>query len=234
MFFPSEEGLTASKSRSMKQLTLNVKSREALGRGPVRRLRASGMIPAVVYGASGHHNLEVDHAEFLTLRRASGGGSVLVQIAGDGIGPTLSIVSEVQIDALRDTVMHIDFHEVERGKMMHAKVAIHTIGEPIGVKMDEGILQISAHELEVRCFPQDLPEHIEIDVSELQVGDSIQVANLTLPDGVEFDEPSDRAVVTCLGKSPEIIEEEVEPEEGEVSDEEAEGEVEAEETSGES
>ena len=118
--------------------------------------------------------------------------------------------------------------------MMHAKVAIHTIGEPIGVKMDEGILQISAHELEVRCFPQDLPEHIEIDVSELQVGDSIQVANLTLPDGVEFDEPSDRAVVTCLGKSPEIIEEEVEPEEGEVSDEEAEGEVEAEETSGES
>ena len=192
----------------MKQLTLNVKSRKEIGRGPSRRLRVSGMIPAVVYGASGNHNLVVGQAEFRSLQQASGGGSVLVQIAGDGLDPTLSIVSELQVDALSDAVIHIDFHEVESGKVMSASAMVQIIGEAVGVKMEEGVLQVSAHELDVRCLPADLPEHIEIDVSELHVGGTIQVADLAPPEGVEFVDSQDRVVVTCLGKSAEALEEE--------------------------
>ena len=113
----------------MKRVKLKVEARKDLGRGPARRLRVAGKIPAVVYGTSGAYGLTVDQAEFRTLSREVGDSAAIVELEkGDGV-ELLTVIQEVQRDALKDRVNHIDFHEVNAGVEMTAHVPIHVIND---------------------------------------------------------------------------------------------------------
>ncbi len=205
----------------MKQLELKVIPREETGRGSNRRLRASGKIPAVIYGKKGSQPLIIEQTDFRVLWKAISGVTALIQVDVEWDKPALTIIKEVQRDARTDQFLHIDFHEVSSTERMHTNVAVHITGEAIGVKNEGALMEIFAHDLEIRCLPGDLPSTIEIEVSELHTGDSIHIKDLTEIAGVEFIADPELLVVACV--APAVLEEPV------VVDEEEEGEEELEE-----
>lgn len=183
----------------MKQINLNVANRETVGGKSAARYRKEGKIPAVIYGESGCKNLLVDAKEFAVVAKSVLGKAALLEIHfEDGTESRYAILKEVLRDPLKDSVEHIDFKEVVRGKPMDAVIPLHFEGEAEGVKNENGVLEINLHEVPVRCRPRDLPEFILVDVSNLHVGESIAVSGLKLPEGVEIHGAhADAPVVSC-------------------------------------
>jgi large subunit ribosomal protein L25 len=182
----------------MKLLKLPVHPRAKTGRGPARRLRAASEIPAVIYGKSGVRHLTVKEPEFRLLMRAVAGTAALVEISDQTGTATLSLLQEVQRDARTDHFVHIDLREVFANEPMRAGVPVRVFGESIGVKLESGIIEVSRHELFVRCLPKDLPDIISVDVSELHAGHSIHVSDLKPISGVTFADRADEVVVACV------------------------------------
>ncbi|HVU37961.1 MAG TPA: 50S ribosomal protein L25 [Opitutales bacterium] len=182
----------------MKLLKLPVHSRDKSGRGPSRRLRASGQIPAVVYGKSGVRHLTVKEPEFRMLMRAVAGTAALVEISDQTGTATLSLLQEVQRDARTDHFVHIDLREVSANEPMRANVPVRIIGESIGVKLESGIVEVSRHEVQIKCLPKDLPDLVFVDVTELHAGQSIHIRDLKAIPGVTFTEHADEVVAACV------------------------------------
>jgi len=212
----------------MKQLELKVIPREETGRGSNRRLRASGKIPAVIYGKKGSQPLIIEQTDFRLLWKVISGVTALIQVDVEGDKPALTIIKEVQRDARTDQFIHIDFHEVSATERMHTNVAVHIIGEAVGVKNEGALMEVSAHDLEIRCLPADLPSAIDIDVSELHTGDSIHIKDLTVITGVEFIAAPDLLVISCVASAVQeevVVEEQVGEEELGEGSEPSEGEA---------
>lgn len=113
------------------------------------------------------------------------GGASLIEIKDD-VGETrLTTIKDIQKDPIKDFILHIDFNEVYAGEAMTMSIPLLTVGTPVGVQEDGGILETALHELEVQCLPKHLPEQLEVDVSALQIGESVHVSDLKLPEGVE-------------------------------------------------
>ena len=182
----------------MKQLELKVITRKETGRGSNRRLRASGKLPGVIYGKKGSRPLIIEQTDFRVLWKAIAGVTALIQIDVEGDKPALSIIKEVQRDSRTDQFIHIDFHEVSTTERMQTNVAVHIIGESIGVKNEGALLEVFAHNLEIRCLPTDLPSTIDVDVSELHTGDSVHIKDLKEIEGVEYLADPELLVVSCV------------------------------------
>ncbi len=196
----------------MKQINLKVANRDLLGRGNTGRYRRSGKVPAVIYGESGCKNLLVDDKEFSIVAKQVIGKAALLEIHyEDGAESQFAVIKEVVRHPLSDKVLHIDFKEVVRGKPMSAIIPLHFTGEADGVKNGGGILDVLTHEVHVRCRPRDLPEFITVDVTNLQVGKAISVADLVLPEGVEINEANKaKFVVSCALPAAEVSSENAE------------------------
>ena len=189
-----------------KILDLDAKTRTAVGNGAVRRLRKAGSIPAVIYGKKHEStNVEVDAKTFSRLVAHSASDNILVnlKIAGEK-GDALALVQEVQHDYLKGGVLHIDFHAVAADEDIHANVPIILTGVDAAEKKG-GKLEFILHTLEVHCFPKDLPESLTVDVEPLEIGDSIHVSDLTLPEGVSTKIEGE--VVIAILKEPTVVEE---------------------------
>jgi large subunit ribosomal protein L25 len=183
----------------MKQFSLNVASREGIGRGSSRQIRRSGGIPAVLYGQMNEpQSLRLDGREFGKLLKLIAGSSAIVEIKAAADDSRLSVIKEIQRDPRTDQVLHVDLHEVSADQEMETEVAVHVTGDCVGVRLDNGILEIVSHELAVRCLPKDLPSFIEVDVTDLHVGGSIHVRELTPIPGVKFMDEPDQSVVACV------------------------------------
>ncbi len=181
----------------MKQITLSVCNREGTGRGPARRLRAKGEIPAIVYGKSGTRPLSIVDAEFRKLMRAVGGSVAIIEIQDDKGGKALSLIKEVQRDPITDRFEHVDFQEVSATEELHTEIPVHIVGESIGVKVENGLLQTQLHVIRVRCLPKDLPEYVEVDVTDLHAGDAFHVRQLAKIPGVTFLGDQETVIVAC-------------------------------------
>jgi large subunit ribosomal protein L25 len=192
----------------MKQIKLPVQTRDNTGRAPARRLRETGLIPAVVYGKSGVRHLTVKEPDFRTLMRAISGTAAIVEIAEGQGSPMLSLLQDIQRDPRTDRFVHVDFKEVLANEQMKATVPVHVVGESIGVKMENGIIEVSRHEITVRCLPKDLPDFITLDVTELHAGHSIHIRDLKPIAGVIFAENADEVVAACVVP---VVEEEAAP-----------------------
>jgi large subunit ribosomal protein L25 len=170
----------------MKQLQLTVKTREGNGRGPSRRLRVAGAIPAVIYGKSGNRMIAVDQVAFRLLMRAKGPAAALIELSVEGAGKMLTLIKEFQRHPITQKFLHIDLLEIDPNVPMTAPVPVRTIGEPVGVKIDGGTLALVSQTVTVRCLPKDLPEFLEVDVSHLKVNESIHVGEVKPPAGITF------------------------------------------------
>lgn len=203
----------------MKQLNLSVRQRKRTGRGHARRLRYQGEIPAVVYGRNGSHALAVGEPSFRQLMRQVGDTAAIIQIVDDEKNEFLALIKEIQRNPVTDQFVHIDFMEVDTNVEVTARVSIHAVGEPVGVKMDGGVLDLVLHDVEVRCLPANLPERIEIDVAALRIGESIHIRDLPKLEGVEYiGADHDAPVLAVTGADAEEPEEEAAEPEAEEAD----------------
>lgn len=183
----------------MQQFKLNIETRENTGRGVARRLRASGKIPASLYGQGKARSITVSAVDFRDLNRELAGGSAIIELTDETGETALTLVQSIQRDAIKGSVDHIDFQEVERGHSFNTHVSVHLVGEAdcVGVKNDGGVIDHKTHQIDIRCRPSNLPEHIEVDVSGLSVGDAIHISDLPALEGVEFLGEPAQVLVSC-------------------------------------
>lgn len=173
----------------MKSVSLKAFPRTLSRRGGSKKLRAQERIPAVIYGRlNAPQNLEVLSKDLDELIHHSASENVLVDLAveNDSNPKRLALVQEVQHHALSGKVLHIDFHEVSETERVTITVPVEARGEAAGVKTGGGVLEHVLFKLRVRALPKDLPTLIEVDVSNLQIGQSIHLADIPVPEGVEL------------------------------------------------
>jgi large subunit ribosomal protein L25 len=189
---------------------LSVQHRDALGKGPVRRLRRGGLVPAILYGrGSAPLTLAVSPVEVHRALHAHTGGGVLVnlRVAGE-TEPRPAVVRDLQFDPVRETLLHVDLQAVRMDEEITVEVPIHVVGEAAGVKEQSGLLALLMRQVEVSCLPSLIPERIDIDVSPLRIYDVLTVADLALPAGVRVTMTPTLAIVTV---TPPMAEEAVAP-----------------------
>ena len=160
--------------------TLQAEKREGRGKNAARRLRASGRIPAVVYGAEKNKAVEiaVDPRVLLRILHSESGVNTLIGLQGVDLAGGKVLVKEYQLDPIDHKLLHADFYAVAMDKAITVTVPIVLKGEPKGVKQQGGIIDFVNRELEVECLPGDIPEHIDVDVSELMMHQGIRVRDL--------------------------------------------------------
>ncbi len=179
------------------QVKLAAIPRAESGRNAVKQVRARGGIPANLYGGGVEPaNLEVDAKEFGRLLAHAASEHVLVdlEIGGDGARNQLTIIQEVQHHPVRRDILHVDLLAVSRTEKITSEVPIEPVGDAVGVKQGGGVLQQLTQALEVECFPQDLPDVIHHDVTDLKIGVPVHVSDLTLPEGVVAQAEPDQAI----------------------------------------
>jgi len=186
-----------------KELKLPVSVREPAGTAVVKRLRASGITPAVVY-SRGAETVALQ-ADTATLKPLLNAPHIITLEFSDNREPRYAVVSEVQRHFMTGLILHVDFHEVHMGEEMTATVPIAHEGHPKG-EMDGGILEQNLHEVEIVCLPKDLPEEIMVDVSGMELNDRITLEDLKLPEGVKLNVEDLSTLVLTV--APQLAEEE--------------------------
>ncbi len=217
----------------MEKLELQATVRKSVGNGPARVLRRAGQIPAVLYGRKMETVLlSVSTKDLeLILKDGSFGQVILNLVIQNGKKVTkAAMIKELQTHPVSGSLIHIDFYEVDMKRQIKVMVPVVTTGKSVGIE-EGGLLNIVRRELEVLCLPGDIPEAIEIDISEMAIGDSIHLEDVLLGENVEVVTDVNYTVVTVL--SPKVEEEEVEEEEEELEGAEEGEEGEAAETEGE-
>jgi large subunit ribosomal protein L25 len=190
-----------------KQVKLKAEPRTNVGRSAVRKLRARGLIPAVIYGGNDKPQpLQVATREINAMMSHASGENVLVEleIAGEGSSRT-ALVQEVQHSPVGGEIRHVDFHAVSMDQMIQAEVPLEPVGTAVGVKTFGGLLEQSLRVLAIECLPGDLPDRITVDVSHLNIGDSIHVRDIQFPSGVTPKVPPDLTALSVLAP---VVEEE--------------------------
>ncbi len=198
----------------MENNQLVAEAREASTKGAARAVRRDGRIPAVLYGEGEPKALSVDAKDWsLRFRYATSNTIISLALGKDEHNV---LVKDTQEDILSERVNHIDFYAIHAGQKLQTMIPVILEGSPAGVR-EGGILEHKIEELEVVCLPKDIPDKFTVDISELEIGDSIHVGEIAVPDGVEVRNDPDTTVVVVTHAKAEV-EPEVEDEEG---DEEA-------------
>lgn len=180
----------------METVELNVEPRDEYGKGPARRLRAAGRIPAIIYGPNRETTrVTVSNVEF-ERKVASLEGTHLLSLRGAGsLGDSVVLLKETQEHPLTGRILHADFLEVDLAKRVLVTVSLHFVGRAVGV-VAGGILQPVLREIEVECLPTQIPDFLEIDVTPLEIHDSLHVKDLVLPTGVTSETDGAQTIVT--------------------------------------
>jgi large subunit ribosomal protein L25 len=193
-------------------IEIAARKREMQGTGPARRMRRMGRVPGVVYGGDKNPvNLELDHKDlYLNLRNEKFHASILTLDIGGAKEQVL--LRSVSMHPFRPQVQHIDFQRVSKDKKIHMKVPLHFVNaeKSPGVKEQGGVVNHVLNELDIVCFPADLPEFVEVDLSNLAVGKSLHVRELALPKGVELSMHKAEDPVVATVVVPQLITEEEE------------------------
>lgn len=173
----------------MKTVPLTAFPRTKTRRGGVKQLRTSGRVPAVIYGRqSKPQNLEVNKVEIENLIKHSVSENLLLDltVSEDSRAKRLVLVQDIQHNPLTGSLLHIDLHEVSENEKVTVMVPVEAVGEAVGVKTGGGVLEHVLFKLKVRSLPKDLPEVIEVDVSNLEIGKAIHIGEVKAPEGVEI------------------------------------------------
>lgn len=185
----------------MQNKQLNIELRSKTGKGISRQLRNADMVPGVVYGKGmDPMAVSIKYRELQSALAGEGGQNNLITLVGGGsLDQSVAIIIDLQRDALRGTYKHVDLHRINMTEKLRVTVPIVLKGEAIGVK-EGGLLDVSHHELHVECLPGNIPDYIEIDVTDLAVTHTIHVSEITVPDGVKILDNPNTSVVSVLGR----------------------------------
>ncbi|MDD4956973.1 MAG: 50S ribosomal protein L25 [Candidatus Omnitrophica bacterium] len=225
----------------MEKIMLKAEIREELGKSAAHHVRKEGKVPAVIYkdGQVGV-NVQVDNRALWHAVHTEAGENAIItlNISGNGAPESKTvIVQDIQTDPLNDTFVHVDFHEISLTEKIKVNIPVAVKGESVGVKDEDGVLTQTIWEIEVECLPTDIPEHINIDVTGLAMGDAIHVSDVPPIPGVKIledpetvivsvhhheAEPEEEAATTVEGEEPELIKKGKKEEEGAEGEEPAE------------
>ena len=208
----------------MSTVKMEAASRSETGKGPGRRLRMQGKIPAIIYGDDKEPVMtSIPQHDFEVMVRSEG-MNVLIDLAVDGQPEAQTVViRDIQRDPTTDHMIHADFVRIRRGQKMDFEIPVVASGAPIGVK-DGGILETINHTVMMRCLPSAVPHELTVDVSGMNIRDSLHISDITPPEGVEFLADEDLTLFTIMSPKEMELEEPVEAEE--VVEEEEDGEPE--------
>jgi large subunit ribosomal protein L25 len=206
---------------AVERVKLEVRARADTGSRAARRLRREGLIPGVLYGSGEPHPIAIEERELRRALTGPHGTHAILDVALDGEKSThASILKEAQQDPVRGRLLHVDLHEVRLDKPIEAQVVVELIGEPHGVT-EGGVLSQVVREINVEALPMEIPDHLELDVRGMAIGDTLRLADLGATEGVTYlDDPEETVLATVTMPTqivePEPEEEEEELEEGEV------------------
>jgi large subunit ribosomal protein L25 len=182
----------------MSEMMIEVHERELVGKNANRRLRASGDVPAVVYGGGlDPVPIQVNRRAVLDLMRTGSGENTvfLLKLAG-GSSERHAMIRDLQVDPISRRILHIDFQRVVMTEVVRVAIPIELEGTPAGVRNDGGLLDFVNREVMVECLPGDIPQHLTLDVEALEIGDHLEAKDLTLPDRVTLVDEPDRVLVS--------------------------------------
>lgn len=189
----------------MQQKQLNVELRSKTGKGISRQLRSADMVPGVVYGKGMDPiAVSINHRELRAATAGEGGMNNLITLVGGGsLDQSMAIIVDLQRDALKGTYRHVDLHRINMTEKLRVTVPVVLKGTAIGVK-EGGLLDLAHHELHVECLPSNIPDHIEIDITNLKIANTVHVNEIPLPEGVKVLDNPKTPVVSVLGRAKEV------------------------------
>ncbi|GJM44672.1 MAG: 50S ribosomal protein L25 [Gemmatimonadota bacterium] len=198
----------------MLTISIAAEKRDRTGKGAARSTRRDGKIPGTLYGQGKSITLRVDRAEFAKKLQEAHGENVIWDVHVDGGDALKSLAREIQHDPISRSMIHVDFQHIDMTQVINVMVAVHLVGEPVGVRTFGGILEHMTREIEVECLPTAIPASIDVNVEDLEVGDSIHQSDLPT-DGFEFVGDGTRVIAQVAAPTVEAVAETEEGEEGE-------------------
>jgi len=196
------------------------KSRADKGKGASRRLRRQNLVPAILYGAEDDpQTIQLNHNEVVKHLENDAFYSQLLMVSVDGGEPVRSLLRDIQRHPFKQQILHMDFQRVVAGALLSVTVPIRWMNEEncIGVKQDGGIINHIENELTVMCLPRDIPEFLEVDMENVEIGQSLSISDITFPEGVksaDLEQEQDKAIA-AVSVTRAVVEEEETTEEGE-------------------
>jgi large subunit ribosomal protein L25 len=190
-----------------KEYKVQAKVRDGRGKNDARRARREGMVPLTVYGGDGGTVAAMAPlAELAAILRSESGRNTIFTIDVEGVGVSEVMFHDRQIDPVKGRLIHADLARLVKGQKIEVTVPLHLTGEPVGVREKQGVLEQIIREIEIRCEPREIPDSIELDVSNLDVHDLLHVSDIKVADTVEILTAPDQVIAT-VG----IVKEEVAP-----------------------
>lgn len=189
--------------------TVEANPREDFGKNAARRMRRTGRVPAVVYGGGAPAiPVMLDSKQFEEILHSESGHNAIFALEIPGKTPTRVMIREWQVDPIRGNLLHVDLVRIARDEKLKVKVPVHVVGESKGVKVQGGIFEFMLREVEMECLPDDIPEHLTADVTELMIGNNLRVADLPIGPKVKVLTDPQRVVAHVVALR---AEEEVKP-----------------------
>jgi large subunit ribosomal protein L25 len=183
----------------MAEIVVNAEGRTERGKNAARRLRVKGLIPAVVYGGKGEAvSVAVDPKVLQKVLRSETGRNTILKLEIGGKDKASAILKQWQVDPVKENFLHADFYRIAMDVALRVQVPVSVKGEARGVKVDGGILELIMRTIEVECLPGDIPERIEIDVTDLGINDSLRVSAILVNAKIKIMEDADQVVVHVI------------------------------------
>ena len=189
------------------EATLEATARDTFGKNEARRTRREGRVPAVLYGGDGKQAtpIAVPPKALLKILHSESGQNTLISLKLAGAGDTRVLVKDFQIDPITHEVLHADFYRIAMDRVLQVTIPVTVHGEPKGVKQQGGLLEFIRREIEIECLPADIPENVEVDVSELMLHQGIRVRDLAVqPKWKAVSDPDMMIVHVILPKAEEV------------------------------
>jgi large subunit ribosomal protein L25 len=181
------------------KIVVKAEKREQSGKGFARRLRQNGQVPVTVYGGGGEAvSVSAKLADLAAILRSESGHNTLFSLDVAGVGVSDVIFQDRQIDPLKGRLMHADLRRIAKGEKIEVTVPVHLVGDPVGVKMEGGLLEQQIREIKVLCEPTNIPESIDIDVSGLHVNQTLHISEAAFAKGIEVHEPGDSVIASVV------------------------------------
>ena len=179
----------------MRQLT--IRRREGVGKGRAKRLRRAGEVPAILYGGAQPVNIAVTPQDIYRLIHGHEGSTQLLRVSFADSGESrMAIIRDLQYDPVSEDLVHVDLQEVAMDQAIQVTVAVHHVGEAVGVKETFGILEMILREVQVSCLPANIPAVLDADVTSLRIGEVLTVKDLKAPEGVRILNDPNQTVAT--------------------------------------
>jgi large subunit ribosomal protein L25 len=188
-------------------ITVTAEPRQTRGKNEARRLRVKGMTPGVLYGANGPSvPVAVNPKEVNKILHSRAGHNTIFNLAVQGVEDTPAMIVDWQNDPVKDNLLHVDLKRIDLTERIVVKVRVQTIGEPQGVKVQGGLLEIIGREIEIECLPDEIPQQFTMDATELMIGDNLRASDIPLSGSMKLLSPPEQVIAHVVTmKAEEVV-----------------------------